>query len=168
MSPSTPDDPGPGHRPHGVHGGGDRYEALLDVLEQQADLARRGDPSGRGSGRGARMLVIALAVITAWVWILPPRWLVPVPPPAQTVAEEDAALRFAVYVQAQRIRAYQLERGFLPESLDEAGDPLPGLRYMVLGPGLYELTASTDRQRLTYRSDEPLREWVGPGTLLDR
>jgi hypothetical protein len=85
------------------------------------------------------------------------------PPPPQPLAQEEAALRFTMYVQAQRIKAYQEEHGQLPGTLDEAGPPLPGMRYTVLHPDLYQLTGQTDRLTLTYRSDLPLQEFVGSG-----
>lgn len=167
---STPDDPGSGRSPARVHGGVDRYQALLEVLEQQADRAADDDaaqahPFGR---RVAVVLLVLLLAATVWLWVFPPAWLAIEPPPPSP-AEQEASLRFAMYVQAQRIRAYQLETGELPTTLEEAGAPLPGMGYRLVEPGVYELTGATDRLRLTYRSDQPLRQWVGSGAeVLER
>lgn len=79
------------------------------------------------------------------------------------MAEEEASLRFAMYLQAQRIKAFQQGAGRLPRELAEAGQPLPGMSYRPLSAGTYELEGATDRVRLTYRSDTPLREFLGTG-----
>ncbi|HUG39188.1 MAG TPA: hypothetical protein VMM12_01820 [Longimicrobiales bacterium] len=161
--PVTPDDPGSRRRAAPAQGGADRYEVLLEVLEQQAELTARGEPGQQDGGGGTLkwILVAVLVVITAWVWVVPPGWLVPPAPEPPPVAEEEASLRLAMYLQAQRIRVYAMEHGRPPESLAEAGEPLPGMQYLVIGPGVFELTGATERVRLTYRSDQPLREWVG-------
>ena len=167
MNQPTPDDAGSRRRATPVHGGGDRYEALLAVLEQQADRAQQEVRTQRGTAvPAAPIVLLVLFVLTVWVWVMPPAWLVPPPPAPVPVEQEEAALRFGIYLQAQRIRAFELAHGALPESLAEAGPSLPAMRYVIVEDGVYELAASTDRVRLTYRSTEPLREWVGSGAEL--
>lgn len=164
MNKSAPDDPGSRRRAAPVHGGVDRYEALLQVLEQQAERASQDDRPRRPSVlRLEAILLVALVLITVWLWVLPPAWLIPTPVPPVPIAEEAAGLRFAIYLQAQRIRAYELANGGLPESLEDAGPAIAGMQYRVVEHGVYELTGTTERVRLTYRSAEPLREWVGAG-----
>lgn len=162
MRKSHPNDPGP-RRAAPVQGGPERYEALLEVLEQQAQEAAH-EVRVRGPRRMYQAFLVAILLgLTAWLWLLPPGWLVPPPPEPQPIAQEEAALRFGMYLQAQRIRAFEIREGRLPETLTEAGQGLPGVAYTVLGPDLYQLTGTTDRLQLTYRSDQPLREWVGSG-----
>lgn len=161
MSKVHPDGPG-ARRASPVQGGPERYEALLEVLEQQAQRAHEGPEHRRRRSYGPILLVVLIGV-TAWLWILPPAWLIPPAPEPQPIEAEEAALRFGMYLQAQRIKAYELRHGRLPETLGEAGEGLPGASYRVLGAGVYELTGTTDRIRLTYRSSQPLREWVGAG-----
>lgn len=160
--------PGSGRPPAGG-GADDRYEALLEVLEhdkaqQQAD--RELEERQRKRGRGSRVpiwLPVVLLGLVAWVWLFPPSFLSPEPPPPQPIEQEEAALRFAIYVQAQRIQAFRDQHGRYPETLDEAGPPLEGMRYIRLRPDLYQLTGTTDRVTLTYRSDLPLSDFVGSG-----
>ena len=167
MNKLTPEDPGSRRRAAPVHGGGDRYEALLEVLEQQAERVDRDErPRGKGALSAQSVVLLVLLLLTVWVWVMPPAWLVPPPPAPAPAHEEEAALRFGMYLQAQRIRAYEMAHGTLPESLAEAGPPIPGMLYTIVGPGVYELTGSTERVQLTYRSTEPLREWVGSGADL--
>ena len=167
MTKRTPESGSPGG--HDISGSGDRYEALLDVLEHEKTQAARSkaleeaERQKRKRQRTPYWPVAVLLVITAWLWIFPPAFLRLDPPPPQPIEQEEAALRFTMYVQAQRIKAFREESGRLPGSLEEAGQPLPDMRYTVLQPDLYQLTGSTDRVTLTYRSDLPLEEFVGSG-----
>lgn len=154
---------------HNISGSGDRYEALLEVLEHEKTQAARSkaleeaDRQKRKRQRTPYWPVAVLLVITAWLWIFPPAFLRMEPPPPQPIEQEEAALRFTMYVQAQRIKAFRQANDRLPETLEEAGEPLPDMRYTRLQPDLYQLTGSTDRVTLTYRSDLPLDEFVGSG-----
>ena len=161
-------DDGEPRRPLPVEGGAARYEALLHVLEQQneqAEEARTRAPERRGAGRGRTGMVVVwlLALVSAWLWLFPPGWVGVDRPEPVPVEREEAALRFTMYVQAQRIKAFQQRTGRLPDRLEEAGPPLPGMSYRLLDPSTYELEGATDRVRLSYRSDTALGEFVGPG-----
>lgn len=155
--------------PHNIRGSGDRYEALLEVLEHEKTQAARAraleeaERQKRKRPRGPYWLVAVLAVLAAWLWLFPPGILRLEAPPEQPVAEEEASLRFTMYLQAQRIKAFRDEQGRLPETLDEAGPPLPGMEYTRLNTDLYQLTGATDRLTLTYRSDLPLEDFLGSG-----
>ncbi|MFW6205947.1 MAG: hypothetical protein ACOC5I_01785 [Gemmatimonadota bacterium] len=163
---------GPGRDPHEISGSGDRYEALLEVLEHEESQARRSREweaaERRKRSRRTRSYwpLVVLLAIAAWLWIFPPGFLRIEPPPAQPVEQEEQALRLTIYLQAQRIQGFVEENGRLPDPLDEAGPPLPGMEYTVLQPGLYQLTGSTDRLALTYRSDLPLQDFVGDAAVL--
>ena len=168
MTKRTPE-PGSSNPSHDVSGSGDRYEALLEVLEHEKTQAARdreleeAEREQSKTKRGPYWPVVVLLLITAWLWIFPPAFLSLEPPPPQPIEQEEAALRFTMYLQAQRIKAFRLEEGRLPETLEEAGPPLPGMRYARLHADLYQLTGLTDRLTLTYRSDLPLQEFVGSG-----
>lgn len=164
----------PASKPRNIHdisGSGDRYEALVQVLEHQKsqserdralELERLRRNRERRRARPYWLLGVLLA-LTAWLWLLPPSFLRIDPPPPQPLEQEEAALRFAMYVQAQRIAAHRLETGEYPARLEDAGPPLPGMQYTRLAAELYQLTAETDRLKLTYRSDLPLQDFVGSG-----
>ena len=160
---------------HDISGAGDRYEALVEVLQHQTsqaanDRAREQEQLRRSQEQRDTpwWLVGVLLLLTAWLWIFPPGILRVDQPPPQPVAQEEAALRFTIYVQAQRIKAFREETGRYPDRLEEVGPPLPGMQYARLAPSLYQLTAVTDRLTLTYRSDLPLEEFVGSGaTVID-
>lgn len=153
---------------HDVSGPGDRDEALLDVMEHEKSLASQSrayeerELRRRGRRRQPYWLVVVLAIIAAWLWLFPPAFLRMDPPPPQAIEEEEAALRFVMYVQAQRIEAHRRETGEYPDRLEDAGPPLPSMTYVRLGPNLYQLTGSTERLTLTYASDLPLDDFVAP------
>ena len=151
--------------PHDVSDSGDRYEALLEVLQQQKeqqarDRAREADRRASGRQAPPAWLAVLLLGVAAWLWLFPPAALRIEPPPPQPIEQEEAALRFTMYLQAQRIRSFQQEAGRLPATLEEAGPPLPGLRYTRLHEDLYQLTGETERLTLTYRSDLPLEDFA--------
>lgn len=158
---------------HDISGAGDRYEALVEVLQHQESQAER--DRERESEELRRRLerdgppwwpVAVLVVVAAWLWLLPPGFLRIDPPEPQPIEQEDASLRFVMYVQAQRIKAYREETGRYPARLEDAGPPLPSMRYTRLSDDLYQLTGETDRLTLTYVSDLPLEDFVGPGAYV--
>lgn len=157
--------------PSNITGGGDRYAALAEILEQaEANASRAREVEEREAAQRARResvvpvwLVVVLALAAAWLWLTPPTVLRADPVPPQPLEREEAALRLAMYVQVQRIRAFERERERLPETLAEAGPPLPAMEYHRLTDGLFQLNGTTDRIRLTYRSDLPLDELITAG-----
>lgn len=160
--------PGSPRDPDNITGGGSRYEALLEVLEQQQRQAKedraRAERSRRSPERRIPIwLVVGLGLVAAWLWLIPPPFLRVEEPPPRSGAQEEAALRFAVYVQAQRIEEFRNRSGRLPESLEEVGPPMPGMHYVRLSDGLYQLTGTSDRSRLTYRSDLSLSDFARSG-----
>lgn len=146
-------------------GGRERYDVLQEFLEQHAEAAEqyareRLAPAPTGRGRVVA-LVVLVAVFTV-VWWKGDAWLGPTVPPKPTVTQLDAGLRTGLYLQAQRIKAYQLRTGHLPDRLDEAGPPLPGIRYEKIDKDTYRISGQNGGVTLGYRSDEPLSELLGP------
>jgi hypothetical protein len=157
---------------HDISGSADRYETLVELLEHQTkqaaadrerELALEQARLRRDRPSAPYWLAGILLLVLAWLWIFPPAVLRTDPPPPQPVEREESALRFAIYLQAQRLEAYHRETGEYPRALETAGPALPGMRYLRLAPQLYQLTGETERLILTYRSDLPLSEFVGSG-----
>lgn len=153
---------------HDVSDSGDRYEALLEVLEHQKaqrerDRAREAALRAPHRRRGTGWLVAVLAAVAVWLWLFPPAPLRIASPPAQPAAEEEAALRFIMSLQARRLEAFRRVNGRYPSALEEAGPPLPGVGYARLHDDLYQITGTTERLTLTYRSDLPLDDFTGGG-----
>lgn len=151
---------------HDVTGNGGRYDLLQEVLErqqaqqeqdEQQEAARLVSSGGR---RAPLWLLPLLVAVAGWLWLVPPTVLRIDAAPAQPLEEEEAALRFVMHAQALRIEEFRQRTGRFPGFLGEAGPPLPGLSYTRLQDDLYQLTGSTDRLTLTYRSDLPLDDFA--------
>jgi hypothetical protein len=111
----------PGRDPEDITGGGDRYDALLEVLKQQRrqgveDRERERRSRIRRERRTSVWVVALLAVIAGWLWLAPPSILRVRDPAPRPLAQEEAALRFSMYVQAQAIESFRLREGNLPDA----------------------------------------------------
>ncbi|HKJ92709.1 MAG TPA: hypothetical protein VJ957_06045 [Longimicrobiales bacterium] len=144
-------------------GGRERYETLLEVMQQQADAAREGRdlPLPGEKHRSREVLLVILLVAFVTVWWQGETWFGPAPPSPQTTAQLETALRMGMYLQAQRIKAFRMRTGHLPETLEEAGPPTPGVSYQKLDEHTYEITGHNGSATLTYRSDQPLTQLIG-------
>lgn len=129
--------------------------------EAAEDNARRQALPRRKSGRGKAAVLAVLIALFVVVWWQGDAWLGPAAPPVPTNAEQDAALRTAMYLQVQRIKAYQLRTGRLPDHLNDAGPALPGIRYERLDARTYRITGRNGNVTLSYQSDQPI------GPLMD-
>lgn len=107
------------------------------------------------------VLVLAL-VLNAWIWIDRPAWLVGEPPAPVPEARQERALRLHMYVQGQRIEAYRRQHGEPPDSLEQAGPPLEGMRYQRSGPRSWELLGESGSLRVILRGSQDMEEFLGP------
>lgn len=133
-------------------------ESLAEVL--QHGMRRQDDPAlverlREADARRQRQRLMILFLILgwaflAWMWLARPA-AVFVPLAEQTAGQEEAELRYGLYLQASRIREFVDEHKRLPASLEEAGDVEAGLTWAVAdtewslvgrsGPYLLELTS---------------------------
>lgn len=141
----------------------ERDRVVEDVLRDQAakEQARKSSTRRPGTtpGRVAALMVLALLSIYLWTWS--PSWLAPAGPPELALGTEQAGLRVAMYIQAQRIEDFRDTRGRLPDVLREAGEPLPGMLYDRIDARTYRLRGAGDRVRLLYVSSDSLQIFAG-------
>ena len=142
----------------------ERARALTAVLRDQAvradaqrDAAARRHRRKRFR-RGA--LVVAWAAM-GYIWLVSPSWTRVGPPPQQGIADEARSLRLNVFLQSQAVESYRLRRGKLPDVLQEAGPPFPGMDYRRKDSRSYEIQGRSDRIRLRYESEEEPLDFVG-------
>ncbi len=133
-------------------------ESLAEVLGH--GMRRQDDPAlverlrqTEARRRRQRLMVLFLVLgwgFLAWAWLArPPALFVPLV--EQTVGQEEAGLRYGLYLQASRIREFAEEHNRLPTDLAEAGDVEEGITWAVAGtewslsgrsgPHLLELTS---------------------------
>ena len=139
------------------------YEQTVKSAKAQHQVAHE-ESGRRRKVRRAASLGIVLA-ITGYLAFKPPAWIQPEPVPAPTIEERGAGDRFAIYLQAQRIEHYRITTGRLPSTMDEAGEPMPGLRYELLADGGYALTSERD-QTIRYSSRDSLGSFLGGSMTL--
>jgi hypothetical protein len=156
-----PDKLDPAHR---VSEADERARALTAVLRDQAmraDAARESVARRRRRGRLRRGALVVAWVAMAYVWLASPSWTRIEPPPEQSLASEAQSLRLDVFLQSQAIEAYRLTRGKLPDVLQQAGPPFPGMDYRLKDSRSYELEGRSSRVRLRYESERSPLDFVG-------
>ena len=102
-------------------------------------------------------VVLAIALVLAFA---PPAWVLPPSPPTPSTAEQEASVRFAIFLQAQQIEQFRGTRGRLPATLEEAGQPVPGVVYLVNSGSTYQLRSISD-QAIAYNSTDSLYAFLG-------
>ena len=140
-----------------------RARAVAEVLAEQAarkEIRRQPEPRPTTTWRRVATTVV-LSLLALYVWIAVPSWVVPDPPPPVPAEREEAGLRMAVYLQAQQVRLFREERGRLPDVLEEAGEPMPGVRYERIDARTFRIRAFGERGSVVYVSTDSLADFAG-------
>lgn len=143
--------------------GQDTAEALAAVMKHAAEREKaiKKKPARKKQPRWMLPLGIQLSVLALYLLVAPPRWatISPIEPPDPARQVED--LRLAMYMQIQRVEAYRIRHGRLPEALTDAGSAIPGVEYRRQGANRYQLVATAGEEAVVYDSTEPADEFVG-------
>jgi hypothetical protein len=149
------------------------YEAFGDVMRQQAETreAERAAAAAqqRERSRVSPIIVVGVAILAlagGYVAVEQPTWLFPPPVHADTREEREAGLRIGMATAVQQIERYRQEQGRLPSTLSEAGSTMPGITYTQTGRSSYLVRGINGPVELSYRSSEPLRDFVGDSYAL--
>lgn len=141
-------------------------DELVETIRNETRERSGGQRAGKGSGkRGIRprllYVLLVLAVVgNAYFWIGQPAWLTGDGSGVSTVEEAEGLLRFRMYVQAQRIHAFQREHGTPPVRLEETGTPFDGIRYERTGPDSWRLVGELRGAQLLLTSDMAIRDFL--------
>jgi hypothetical protein len=114
---------------------------------------------------GVALVCVPLLAFCVYSWWARPAWIWGAAR-AVPVVEQDANLRFAMYLLAQRIESYRAAHGALPVSLDALQDSLPGVAYAMLSDSLFELTTSRAGAPIVFRSDDSVDAFLGNATAI--
>jgi len=155
-SPSSSSPPSPSGR--------EEAAALIRTIQMTAAEKARTQKNGKGPGRRSPILYILLllaAAGNAYLWIGRPAWLVGDRATAAPPEEQEGVLRFRMYVQAQRIESYRIERGSLPDRLEDTGVPYEGMQYRRTGPASWELMGTLGGASLLLRSSQSINDFLG-------
>jgi len=145
--------------------GQEAADAVAAVLKHAAehDKAAREKPKKKKQPKWMLPLGVNLAVFAVYLLIAPPAWrgwvtVNPIEGPTPQIRRDG--LRTAMYLQAQRIEQYRIDHGALPETLADAGSPIPGVEYHRQGK-TYQLVGTSGQAALVYDSSESLADFGG-------
>ncbi len=153
-----------------------RAEMAALVRTIQEDVERREEAVAverRRRSRNRRIVYPALGlalVLNILVLVAPPSWVIPPPPEPPTAEEEELALRLAVYLQGQKLKAYERDNGRFPPDLQavrspgrEGEGPFPGVefQYRTTPRGTFELLGEKGLHRVVYTSIQDPEEFLG-------
>lgn len=131
-------------------------EALRDAVQDRTPTpaeARTGRrrTRERNPAQTVMMLLAAWAFI-AWAWMARPAFLfgpgAPPPPPPEVA---EASLRFAMFLEYRRVKAFEVARGRLPTSLGETGPVEADVSYRRV-PGGFVISGARGPIALTLTS----------------
>lgn len=133
---SSEDQVRPYHAKDEAHGQ-EAADAVAAVLKHAAekDKAAHAKPAPRKQPKWMLPLGINLAVLAVYLLIAPPAWVVVNPIEGPDLAAQTVDLKKALWFQAQRVDAYKIKHGRLPDQLADAGSPTPGVEYVREGNG---------------------------------
>jgi hypothetical protein len=146
-----------------------RKGELLDAFdgvvnrERERALERRSLPVARRT-HAAMIVVCVLAWgALAYTWLVQPEWLFPTnQSTALSPRERESRLRFAMYLERERVLDYLATHRRLPASLAEAGDVEEGVEYAVLGDSTFVVSATVRDSLLTLNESQPAEELLRP------
>jgi hypothetical protein len=133
-------------------------EAMAHAEEQDAQYRLPMEPRRRQPPWKAAVALLLL-VVAGSLALRPPAFLRGPPPAVVTPAEREQGIRAALYLQAQQVEAFRIERGRLPASLAEVSVRFPYMEYVRSNSRTYQLVVRRpDGSTAVYDSAVP-----GPG-----
>jgi len=141
------------------------FESVLTGQAEEHEAQRREAATRRLAQTGVRpgvWLGATLALfLSAYLMVQKPEWIFPAPPPAESVALQEASLRIGLANAAQHIERFRQRTGRLPQTLSEAGAHAGGISFEATGTDSWRLAGVNGPVRLTLASADPLPKFVG-------
>lgn len=140
----------------------DAYDTIMKVDAERRDAETQPGTSSRKRTRPFAWMLLAIAGLGLITLILTrPEWIGLRNQLQEAPAVQEASLRFALVMEAQRVARYQRTHGSLPARLEDAGPVMPGVTYRRASPTSYELIGGNGPFRLTYRSSDSPQAFLG-------
>lgn len=141
--------------------GQEAANAVAAVLKHAAERekAAKEKPRPKRQPKWMLPLGINLAVLAVYLLIAPPAWVTVNPIEGPDLATQVSDLRRAMYLQAQRVIAYQVRYGSLPERLEETGSTVPGVEYHRQGVNAFQLIGLAGDETVVYDSTQSTEEF---------
>jgi hypothetical protein len=137
------------------------------VVKVQREITAATPIRSRNGLRIATAIVcVTLIGFCVFSWVARPEFIwgpgaQPMPP-----AQQEASLRFGMFVLSQRIEADRAARGAYPASLGAFGARAAGVRYRVLSDSAFELRAAANGRPVILRSNESMDVFLGNSPML--
>lgn len=98
----------------------------------------------------------ALFGVAVMLLVLPPWWTLTEPPPTLAPGDLERGVRATLFLTAQQVEAFRMERSRLPANAAELGPPVEGVRYVRTDNRLFQLVAfRPNGLALVYDSSRP-------------
>jgi hypothetical protein len=142
-------------------------DAVNQVMKQVNDqkqenraevVAAREHKASQSRMRWLQAIVLATVLVISLVFAIP-RWRQPFAAPSGAEAEHDA--RHAVVFAAQLVEQHIHATGRAPQSLEQLGIPLPGIRYQRLDSLGYVVSATVEDRTLSFRRGDDQARFAG-------
>ncbi|NOT06934.1 MAG: hypothetical protein HOP28_01890 [Gemmatimonadales bacterium] len=142
---------------------------LLDAFDQVVERDRKLRTSGPvvAAVRRNKVWIGALCVVLwgwlAYTWLSKPAWLFQQDPASlMSVAEQENAMRFGLYLQRERVAEYVTANRRLPAALEDAGDVEQGVTYLPGSGTTFTLVGSVAGVELRLASGDSAEEFLKP------
>ena len=105
-------------------------------------------------------LGLTLSVLAGFLIVAPPPWVVVNPIAAQVPEDQLVRARNSILYYGNKIEAYLITNGRLPQTAAEAGVTVEGIDYAPQGGGYVLITSVAGRDVVFNSSVESLRDWA--------
>jgi len=136
----------------------DAYDRLVASEQERPQRDRPPPPPREPVWKWAFVGVAWLALL--YIWLGRPAWLF-TPERATRVVDAEASLRFAIYLQRERVVQFYRGNGHLPANLDQTVLVEKGLSYQPLQDSVFVLRGREAGLALGYRSNQPIHAFMG-------
>ena len=163
-----PPDSGSGESDHATPDKRELLAAFDGVVNRERERAveQRSLPQVRKT-HAAVLIICAIAWGSlAYTWLAQPAWLFPDDQAgAISAAQRDDRLRFAIYLERERVLDFRATHRRLPATLAEAGDVEDGVEYVVSGDSTFVVSAMVGDSLITLNESESADQLLKPAGL---
>ncbi len=143
----------------------DRDEILADAMAHAATQEahyRQPLPETKRTGVWKAPLAMVVFTLSAYLLAFPPPWIAGDALPTISESTREHGIKAAIFLQAQQIEAFRVDRGRLPGSLEEVEGTLPGIRFVRSNSRVFQLVAAgVGGTSVIYDSTRPIEEFAG-------